>query len=166
MAKRYFLGFLIRGQQDAAVFEVRQEESTRLGKIIDNRGSSTETEFFWFKTIDGKSVILNLSDVQAFQFLWEPAAFIPDLLIDEGGVIIKLRGRVEPVETYPAEPDQLYDLFSELQHGPTVVPYPSFIDQDGERLTLNANEVVWIIAPTVLLEEGLKIIIKTDGLVV
>lgn len=65
---------------------------------------------------------------------------------------------------YPEEPEQLYDLFTELERGPTVVPYPSFFDEDGERLTLNAYEVVWVIAPAVLLDEGLEIIKKTDEL--
>lgn len=84
MAKRYFLSFLIRGEQDPAVFEVLKKESTRLEKLIADRGSANETSFFWFNTIDGKSVILNLSDVQAFRFLWGPAAFAPDLSVDGG----------------------------------------------------------------------------------
>jgi len=75
-----------------------------------------------------------------------------------------LRGRRKPLQEHTDEPEQLYDLFANLQHGPDVVAYPSFDDEDGEPLQLNAREVVWISAPTHLLDDGERLIVEENGL--
>lgn len=163
MAKKYYLRFLIRDHDDL-IFGVRESESNRLKLILNDGVSSSEINFFWFNSIDGRSIIINLSAVQAVRFLWDPEAFPPDTTRNEGVIEILLRGRRKSLQEHTEEPEQLYDLFTNLQHGPDVVAYPSFDDEDGEPLQLNAREIVWIIAPTHLLDEGERLILEEDGL--
>lgn len=166
MAKRYFLRFLLHGEDDL-LFEVRKNDSDRLRDVLSNATKlESLQEFFWFGAVDGVSVILNLSALQAVRFLWEPAEGPSDLKRETSGVRIRLRGRQEVLLVEHVEHlDGLYDIFTNLEFGPAVVPFPSFIDEDGELLHLNAREVVWVIAPTHLLDEGAKIIAKEDGLI-
>jgi hypothetical protein len=66
MAKRYYLRFVIRNQLDDLMCEVRKGESSRLSSILENGELPFDaTRFFWFNTVDGKSVAVNLCDVQA-----------------------------------------------------------------------------------------------------
>lgn len=163
MAKKYSLRFLLRDGDDL-VFGVREAEFNRLQTVLHNSDFAMRVYFFWFNSIDGRSVIINLSDVQAVRFLWDIAELPPDLIRNDGVIEIKLRGRQKPLHEDTENPEQIYDLFTNLQHGPDVEAYPSFDDVDGEPIQLNAREVVWIIAPTHLLDEGERLIVKEDGL--
>lgn len=102
--------------------------------------------------------------MQAVRFLWNPAELPPDTSRDEGMIRICLRGRAELLETYTESPDQLFALFFELEQGPGEFPYPSFEDEDGELVQLNAKEVVWVMAPTHLLDEGAPPLPEEDRL--
>jgi hypothetical protein len=165
MAKRHFLRFLIRNRKDDLIFEVRSQEADRLQQTLDQaNGTSHSCEFFWFDTVDGQSVVLNLLYVQAVRFLWEPVRNPPDLKISDGPVRIMLRDRSEPIEEYTEDFDLLYNMFTNLQYGPEIVAFSSFIDGDGELLQLNAKEVLWVVAPTHLLSEGASMIAKDEGL--
>lgn len=103
-------------------------------------------------------------EMQAVRFLWNSAVGATDSIRDEGMIQLLFRGREKPVEAYSESPDQIYDLFTNLQHGPDVVAYPRFEDEDGELFQLNPLELVWISAPTHLLTEGGKRIAEEDGL--
>ena len=164
MSKQYFLRFLIRHQVEDLVFEVPEEAFDRLGKVLSDAPNATDqVRFFWFDTVNGKSVIINLADVQAVRFLWEPFALLPEADDDDDDdddeyvIQISLRG-AKVLKEFTEDPDQLYDLYKSLEYGPDVVAYPSFDDVDGESFHLNSREVVWIIAPTSLIKEGLKLL--------
>ena len=154
MAKRYYLRFLIRNQSEDLLCEVRQGESSRLSSILDDvEWPFDTTRFFRFNTVDGRSVAVNLSDVQAVRFLWDPTPLPPDTTRDDGEILISLRGRREPLKTYTDWPEQLSGLFMELDLAPDSVAFPKFDDEDGEPLQLNAREIVWITAPAHIVEE-------------
>ena len=153
MAKRYYLRFLIRNQSEDLLCEVRQGESSRLSSILDDvEWPFDTTRFFRFNTVDGRSVAVNLSDVQAVRFLWDPTPLPPDTTRDDGEILISLRGRREPLKTYTDWPEQLAELFRDLELGPDLVAFPKFDDEDGEPLQLNAREIVWITAPAHIVE--------------
>jgi hypothetical protein len=165
MAKQHYLRFLIRDESDDLIFPVRETESDRLSSILESiDGYKARLNFFWFDTVDGQSVIVNLGDVQAVRCLWEFANGPADLLRNEEPVLIKLRGLNEPIEDIPEEGEGLYDLFTNLEMSVDASAFHSFIDMDGEPLILSAKEVVWIIAPTHILEDGRKTIARKDGL--
>jgi hypothetical protein len=164
MAKQHSLHFLLRGSAEDLTCEVRQDESDRVASILaDNQAASNGPRFLWFKTLDGRSVAINMADVQAVRFLWDPAALPPDAVRSEDLVRILLRDRKEPLEEYTEDPDQLHNLFVNLELGPDVVAYPKFDDQDGEPLQLNPHEVVWISAPSHLLDEGARMVSEGEG---
>jgi hypothetical protein len=165
MAKTYFLRFLIRNHADDLMVEVRKEEATRLRLMLEDGSTPPRTaRFFVFDAVDGRSIAINLSDVQAVRFLWDPVALPPDTKRAEGAIQILLRGRENPLEEYPDSPEQVFALFANLDYGPEIVPYPSFDDADGEQFQLNANEIVSVVVPTHLLSEGARLAAIEDGL--
>ena len=156
MAKRYYLRFLIRNQSDDLLCEVRKRESSRLSSILGNGEWPFDmTRFFRFDTVDGRSVAVNLADVQAVRFLWDPTPLPPDTTRDGGAILISLRGRSEPLKTYTDWSEQLAELFRDLELGPDLVAFPKFDDEDGEPLQLNAREIVWITAPAHIVKDDL-----------
>jgi hypothetical protein len=152
---RHFLRLLLRGDPEALVVEVRESEADRLRSIIDRfAGESSTCAFFWFDTVDGKSYAVNLGAVQAVHFLWDGTPLPVDLTRYEGPIVISLRDRRERIEAHTDSPEELFGFFSELEQGAEVVPFPSFPDEDGERLFVSASEVVYAMAPVHVIDEG------------
>ena len=164
MAKRFFLRMLIRDEREDLIFEVRQADSDRLAELLSNQYEVGDVHFFWFEAVDGRSVIVNLVDLQAVRFLWEPSKGPSDLLRNEGAIQIKLRGRGKLLEEFTEAPEELFDLFTNLELGEGPPAFHSLVDVDGEPLVLNAREVVWIAAPQHLLDEGRQIVAKRADL--
>ena len=159
MAKLHFLYFLLRDESDDLVCEVRANECDRLRDALINSGSSdVMSEFFVFDTVEGRTVAINLAHVQAVRYLWDPTKFPSDLKRDSGAINICLRGRENALEEYTENPEQLSALFSTLDYGSDIEAFPSFLDEDGEELQLNAKEIVWVAAPSHLLKDGYHII--------
>lgn len=148
------------------MFEVREKDSDRLHDVLNNAMKLENIQdFFWFETVDGLSVSLNLSALQAVRFLWDPSIGPSDLERGSGGIVIRLKGRQKALFIKHTEYlDRLYDFFTNLESGPANVPFPTLIDEDGELLQLNAREILWVVSPTHLLDEGARIIAKEDGL--
>ena len=158
---RHFLKLFLKEETSPLIEEIREQESTRLRNVID-QGAQTPNEFFWFDTVDGKSVAINLALLQGVHFLWEPSPLPPDVTRYEGSIVIALLGRAQRIETHWTSPEQIYDFFTNLQHGPEVVPFHGFEDEDGERLMFRASEVVFTIAPLQVIEEGRVIAAEED----
>jgi hypothetical protein len=158
MAKQRSLHFLIRGQAEPLVFTVSEEVPDRVSRILNAENLADEPRFFWFETINGLSVVLNLADVQALRHGGGPGWHSPSRSPDGKAqaarrIQIKLRGR-EPLDESTRRPEEVFDLFADLEHGPDVAAYPGFLDEDGERIQLNPHDVVWVAAPTSMLREG------------
>jgi len=156
---RHFLKLFLRGEADTLIVEVRQQEVDRLRAVIDRFGDdSDQREFFWFDTVDGKSFAINLSAIQVVHFLWDPSPLPADLTRYDGPIVIALRDRAQKIETNTESPEQVYVFFTELDHGPEVVPFPGFEDEDGEVLLVRASEIAYVMAPLYLIEEGQQIV--------
>jgi hypothetical protein len=165
MPKQHFLKFIIHNQTDDLLLEVREAEVDRIrNQINDFNGDTSEVRFHWIETVDGKNIIINMACVQAIRILWDAVEFPSDMTRSQGPIVIALRGATEQLKFHTEEPDQIYDLFTNLEHGPDVVPYPMCNDEDGEPIIINAREVVWVMAPTHIIDEGRQIVIEEDGL--
>jgi hypothetical protein len=162
MAKHHYLKIFLRDQPDYMLLPVRDDVVDRLQRLLDGCQSAPppKTTFFWFDTTDGKSITLNLRYLQAVHYLWEAAAYAQDDVRSEEGINILFAGRQEPLELNTDVPEQLYDFFMHLDHGPEVVPYPAFQDEDGETIQVNPHEVVWVTAPKDLLQEGEEVVMN------
>jgi hypothetical protein len=152
MAKQYFVRLLIRNQRDDLVFEVREAESDHLAVRLAEHSELDEPDFCWFQSVEGKSVIVNLADIQAARFFWEAADGPSDLVRHEGPIEIQLRGRKKPLEEFAEDAGQIHDLFASLDLGASEPAFHCILDADGDPLVLNAREVVWIIAPQPVLD--------------
>lgn len=165
MAKTHHIRFLIRNQADDLIVQVREPDADRLvERLGPDVGEVTREGFFWFSTVDGRSIVINLEDVQAVRVLWDATTLPPDTLRHSGEIAIYLRGRATPIEDNTDDLVSLYDLFTNLEFGPGTMPYPFLVDEDGEPIYLNAREVVMVIAPTHSLQEGGRRMAIEDGL--
>lgn len=159
------LRVFIRDREDVCLWRVREKVTERLSELLNQfaGGERIRGQAFWFDTIDGRSVALNLGRVQAIQFLWDPAKAPSDMTRSDAPISLCLAKRA-PIEFLDAEPERLYDFFTELQHGHEVVAFPCFDDEDGERIYVNTLELDYVSAPLSLLEEGSEIVRRTDEL--
>ncbi len=152
---RHFLRLFLRDEAEPLLIEVREQEITRFTNALEWFGGEGRHEpFFCFESVDGRSVALNRSFLQAVHLLFEPASAPPDRLRYEGPTVVALRGRKAHIETGESSPDELYSFFLELESGLQEAPFPSFEDEDGERLIFNSSEIVFVTAPTHTLHEG------------
>lgn len=166
MAKNYSIHFLIRDRENGKgiTLPVRKGEQDRLRSILDGySGDTNRLGFVWLDAIDGRSVAINLKYVQAVRYLWEPSSAPPDAVRFEGQVSIYLCGRAEPLVEGVADPVGLYDFFSNLQYGADIVAFPHFEDVDGETIQFNASEIMWVVAPKIVLDEGSEIISNEEA---
>lgn len=160
MARTFHLRLLLSGRDDL-VCEVRNAEAERLKNIL-GADSSTLT-FFWFDTIDGRSVIVNLDHLQGVRHLWDIAAAPPDSRVNEDqGMHIALVGR-ELISEPPSENAKaIYTLFWLLELGGDE--YVNFNDVDGEDFTLVARQIVYITVPKQVMDDGRREVAEEDGL--
>lgn len=178
MTKQYFLVFVVRNYKTNLSFQVSLGTSERLAGILEDRDWQSPG-FFQFETMDGRTVAINLEQVQAIRYLWEPfPVTYADVTTDEekGGtededgdedgdgdtVSIYLRDSETPISTYPPYPEELYDFFAALESAPQSQRFPAFHDEDGELLQINAREIVWATAPTHLIDEDVISPIEGD----
>jgi len=85
---------------------------------------------------------------------------------DEGVICILLRARPRLLETCTEAPDRLYEVFAHLDFGSDVVHFQKFETEDrsGETVQINAREVVWMMAPTHLIENDRQMVAEEGGL--
>ncbi len=150
---RHFLKFFLRDEAEPLIVEVPEQEATRFTDALNWLGNEGPP-FFCFESVDGRSLAVNMSFVQAAHLLWEPAAAPSDRLWHDGPIVIALRGREEPVETGVSSPAEVLSLFLELEAGLEASPFTSLEDEDGELLILNRSEIVFATVPSHALSEG------------
>lgn len=157
--KRFFLSFSMRGHDKPTIFEVTEKIQDELEIEMERLCRGESRTFYSFSTIDGQSVAMNFKFVQAIRFLWEPAFIERSEDKYDGLVRIWLDGAKAPIEASTTEPVPLYDFYTSVGYGPEVEACPSFLDEDGELIAINAKELVYLVAPTAVIEEGSKIVL-------
>jgi hypothetical protein len=146
----YFVGI-----DDLYSYKVRKPESERLNRNLDDATLDTEYNFFVFETIDGKSVAINLSLIQAIHILWEPSKYPENPTYYDGPIKIGLRNKARSVEANSSDPGELAHLFIILDMLPeSQVLYVFFTDENGEEIHINVKELMYIEAPTSVVKEG------------
>lgn len=151
LAAHHYLRLAIRGEPDDLIVPVRKQIPERLETLL-SADDSVPVGFFWFDTLDGRSIALNLAWVQYVRILWDVAPGIPDLVRSDDEMKIKLAGKPPVVEQYTETPENIYWLFVDLEQGEK--DWVPFTDCDGETMILRAAEVQWIDAALHVLAEG------------
>lgn len=160
MAQTFSLRLLLAGQDDL-IFQVREPEAERLKRVL--AGDDFEDCFFWFDTIDGRSVVINTEHLQGVRYLWDFMPSPPDVRIDESHELhIALVGKELLSESPSEDPKDMYTLFWELELG--GMKTVTFIDVDGEPFTLIPRQIVYLSAPKYVIDEGRLEVEKEDGL--
>lgn len=162
----FFLKVIFKDAQEPIFIKIRKKETERFERNIESFNKNRELSlFFVCDTIDGKHVGINIAQMQSINILWEPSLHLEDLKYYEGPIKLLLKGRKEMIETNTEDPDELYDFYSDLEHGPDVVgTFVGFTDEDGEKLLININDLLYIESPTSLTDEGWQIVKKKDGI--
>jgi len=160
MARTFHLRLLLAGQDDL-ICEVRKSEADRLKLFLGDEREGDS--FFWFDTIDGRSILVNTTYLQGVRYLWDVAPAPPDSRVtDDEDMYIVLCGK-EPLSESPSEdPKDVYNLFWELELGGSQAV--TFIDADGESFTLVSRQVVYITAPKQVVDTGRRQVEEEDGL--
>ncbi|RQO57016.1 hypothetical protein DBV14_09410 [Variovorax sp. KBW07] len=160
MSQTFSIRLLLAGQDDL-ICEVREAETKRLKTLLGD--DDFADCFFWFDTIDGRSIVINTEHIQGVRYLWDFTPGIPDSRIDDSyEFLIALVGK-EPLKESPSEdPRDMYTLFWELELG--GMKTVTFIDVDGEPFTLMPKQVVYLSAPKEVIDEGRRQVEKEDEL--
>jgi hypothetical protein len=157
----YYLRVLMKGFADLFIYKVPKVVSDELDFTLDSipdRGTF-KNDYFCFETIDSGHVALSISDIQLVNFLFdigytEKEDEEEDEIMDEVGKIY-FRGKKEPFVTGFGEPLEALTLFATLEVGDfDNEPFFSFVDIDGEQVTLRIEEIVVLELPESLVSYG------------
>jgi hypothetical protein len=66
------------------------------------------------------------------------------------------------IETYTEAPDEIFDFFMILESDGEET-FSGFTDMDGELMTFQLSEIVYVSVPEHLYEEGEKMVNEEDG---
>jgi hypothetical protein len=160
--KQYLVNFLVKGFSEPVEFEVREHDWSRIQNLFEQGLFLDETRFVVFDSLDGRSVGINISDVQCVRYLWNPVELPADLRHNNDPVTVWIRDRAVPVTARADQSDALSAFFLSLESGASYVPFPSFEDEDGELFQVSALEVVMATAPTHEINEGLRSMLEED----
>jgi len=159
MAKTFYLRVLVAGHADL-VCEVRKAEAERFRRRLET--PEGHGRFFWFDTIDGRSLIVNLDHVQGVRFLWDVAAAPPNTRLSRNeDMTIAFAGRPLLAEPPSEDEAEIYGLFRDLELDDDEAV--TFTDFDGEQFSLLSGQVVYISAPKDVVDEGRRQAEAEDG---
>lgn len=160
MTQTFTLRLLLAGQDDL-IFEVPKRECERLKNVLATEDPTDG--FFWFDTLDGRSVLINTEHLQGARFLWDFIPGVPVSQIDEDDDLhIALVGRELISEPPSEDPKDVYTLFWQLELGGSKTV--TFLDGDGEPFTLIVKQLVYLSAPKQVMDEGRRLVEEEDGL--
>ncbi len=162
----FYLQIYFKSLEEPCDFKIRKRDSQRFKNNLESyQKNKSSAHFFIGDTLEGKCVGINLAQIQAIRLLWEPSSLPEEENYYEGPIKIFFLNRESPVSSYTESPDILCVLYSELEHGPEVVgDFVNFIDEDGEEVIINMNELLYIECPKSLATEGWEMIRKEDDI--
>lgn len=142
------------GRKDPFLIAMRRDDAIRLQELLQSSAKG-QYRFFCCDTVDGKTIALNLSCLQAIHFRFEPSAFPEDMKRYSGGIKVFLRERKEPIKLSPGAPDQVSAFIAYLETGADPEElYLALTDSEGEQLMVNIAELVLIEVPSHIVIEG------------
>lgn len=166
MAKQYILRFTIDGYSEDRIWEVRENDVERLSEKLNSLSDNIlkNSCYFWFDSVNGESIIINLEYVLVVRYLWEVSELPSDLVRSDASTSIFFVGREIPLVLENVEPISLFSLFHGLQNDLAIDSYPTLEDEDGELLQINGKQVLYVVAPKHLIAGGEQQLIEEDNL--
>lgn len=161
---RHYIQLYMKGIKEPFAIEVPLSEVDRLKRNISDRDFEKIQDFFFIcNSLKGKSYAFNLGLIQHANILWEPIEFFEGPKRYEGPIEIYYKDRENSLETDVLEADSLAELFVILEHGPKTCDeyFYLFLDGDGEQVIVQLLEIICVVGPTHLLDEGFKMYFDT-----
>ena len=162
----HYLKILIKNLDDFFIYKTSKDVCDDLDAVLNNipDGGIGENDYFCFDTTDGGNVALSMNDIQMVNFLFDFGHTEEDdpaeEAMDEMGKIC-FRGKREPFITDFGEPIEALSLFATLGLGEfDDEPFFSFVDVDGEQVTLRLEEIVLLELPESLVSYGEELLEK------
>lgn len=157
----HYLKILINNLDDFFIYKTSKDVCDDLDALLNNISDEGigEHDYFCFDTADGGNVALSVSGIQMVNFLFDIGHTEKDdpeaeEAMDEMGKIY-LRGKKDPFITGFGEPIEALSLFATLGLGEfDDEPFFSFVDVDGEQVTLRLQEIVLLELPESLVSYG------------
>ena len=147
----YRLSLLIQGITDGYDFYIDRQVGEQLQSVLTFEDEDKGIlPFFCFASTDGQRVAICVSAIEAVNYLFDsssPVAREPGWEIEEDeelqDVILYFRNRAEPLLSTSEDTERLDEIFEELATDPFIIhKFLSFVDEDGEMLTFNAQHLV------------------------
>lgn len=155
MLQRYYLRFILKGNDQDLIHEVSKDRWDQLRmQLSERRADTSPAAFICFDTENGRSIAINPDQLQAVCYLWNLAAPRRDAATDDVWSMLKLVGKEPWALGFVDDAVSVFDFFCALELGCDMEPFPSFKDEDGELIQVRAEEVVWFDVPTQLLARG------------
>ena len=152
--------------RDHSIVYPIDEGTAKVMKDYLNEVEGKSWPFHWFQTIHGLDVAVSQDGIEVVNLLYEIGERNhkkrdPDNDFD---LVIHFKGRrTLPQECDVAYPKELTRLFLALNKGyDENGPFLSFVDQDDEPVILDARKILYVEAPSEVVEKGWKEVIRED----
>jgi hypothetical protein len=167
---RYFIKLLVRGFEQAFIYEVGTEEFDRLRNVLadlpQHREEKKHPNLFMFNTANQLVIGVSPTAIQLSHFLVERSTDrypdqeqgVPDP--ERSQIHLYFKGRPEPYQISAAESGDAAALYFQLKTGTFEAhEFYSFLDIDGEEVAICLQEVLVAEFKKAALDEG---IVKSD----
>lgn len=178
-ASEHCLKVWLRGHSEAIYFPLSPQEKRRLFQAVQGEMADSElTSFVVFESWD-KRIAINLAELAACQFLFEPMLGIRELdssavsePLDKDRVFVFQKGVSDPM-TFKPEVDHAAgvgdamgdfdNLFFQLDMNPAPSERLHFQDVDGESVFLRVGSLALLSVPSWVMNPGEQDSIGDDG---
>lgn len=161
---RNFATIFFSGRDEPYTFELRHDDVERLEYNMSQFANSTAADwFFCCDTVDGKTMSINLSTIQAIHCKWEPTSSPEDTKRHEGPVKVIFKNRPSPMVIDPGNPEEFIDFFFIIESEPSGRSFfHKVTNEDGDNFLINTGELQLIEVPTHFLQKNNEINSEED----
>jgi len=155
---KYFINILIKNEDELISYEVASEEVDRFKDMLADAHKKDIKRFVCFDTVTNMSIAVSIRDIQLVHFLWEKASTnkleCEDFYM-ENAVNFYFRNQPRPYSSHFDEYGDaafLYTLLDSLEFD--EFGFYSFVDIDGEQVSLRLDELTLVEFNSKILNEG------------
>jgi len=162
---RHFIKLHIRHHETALLFEIHEQVRTGIEENLnDDAFHKKVPRCLRFDTMDMRSILIDVEHVQALGFTTDATEWSARPAQDAERALFYLRDCAVPLAARVDRPDQLFDGVTNIGFRTSVVRYIDLEVDDGDSLRLTAADVVCVVAPQRMYNEGRRIVASEDGL--
>ncbi len=151
----YILTVYFKGMEEPCIFHVRKKASERFLNCLDSLYSKAFHSSFNCSTLGGRTVSINLEQVQASHIQWQPTKIPEEETRHDGPIKVFLSNRKAPVELEPMDSEGLYEFFFQLENYiEEDYPFKGFKDIDDELIMFRTKEILYAECSKHMFDEG------------